>query len=107
MSAGARRPAPPFQLVAGDKYNLTLGVLAAFALATLKDNPHIRLNPFLKWSANAYTNVSCTPPHLCRLAYTDLVARPAAVSRVAADAKIFCRVVPSLRSGIWPSSRSE
>ena len=31
-----RRKAPPYQLIAGDHYNLTLGVLAAFALATAR-----------------------------------------------------------------------
>ena len=47
-------PSPPLQLVKGDKYNLTLGVLGAIALATAKDAKS--LHPFIKWSCNAYTN---------------------------------------------------
>jgi len=49
---------PPFQLVAGDKYNLTLGVAAAFLLATAKDQP--TLPPFWRWQLNAYTNWNLT-----------------------------------------------
>ena len=45
---------PPFQLVPGDRYNLTLGVLAAFFLGTTKDLDW--LPPFVRWQANAYTN---------------------------------------------------
>ena len=47
-------PSPPLQLVPGDKYNITLGVLGAIALASAKDTKF--LHPFIKWSCNAYTN---------------------------------------------------
>ena len=53
-----RRKAPPYQLIAGDHYNLTLGVLAAFALATAKDQKN--LPPFWRWQLNAYTNWNLT-----------------------------------------------
>ena len=46
--------APPLQLVPGDKFNLTLGVLGAITLASCKDLKS--LHPFVKWSLNAYTN---------------------------------------------------
>jgi hypothetical protein len=51
-------PSPPFQLVKGDKYNLTLGVLAAFVLATAKDQAW--LPTFWRWQLNAYTNWNLT-----------------------------------------------
>jgi hypothetical protein len=52
--ASSRRPPPPLQLIPGDRYNLTLGTLAAFALACTKDQPS--LPPLLRWQLNAYTN---------------------------------------------------
>ena len=54
MDGKARRAPPPLQLVTGDRYNLTLGVAAAFCLAAAKDQPN--LPPFAHWSLNAYTN---------------------------------------------------
>ena len=54
MDGKARRAPPPLQLVTGDRYNLTLGVAAAFCLAAAKDQPN--LPPFARWSLNAYTN---------------------------------------------------
>ena len=47
-------PQPPYQLVPGDRYNLTLGVLAAFVLGTTKDLKW--LPDFARWQLNAYTN---------------------------------------------------
>ena len=52
--ATVQSKAPPLQLIAGDRYNLTLGISAAFALACTKDQPN--LPPFLRWQLNAYTN---------------------------------------------------
>ena len=52
----SRKPPPPFQLVTGDRYNLTLGCIFAFVFASLKDQKLIDLHPFVKWSMNAYTN---------------------------------------------------
>ena len=53
MSARHRRP--PFQLVEGDRHNLCLGLLAAFSLASCKDNDWLnkRISPFLRWQLNA------------------------------------------------------
>eukprot|EP00929_Paragymnodinium_shiwhaense_P037919 TRINITY_DN20114_c0_g1_i1.p1 TRINITY_DN20114_c0_g1~~TRINITY_DN20114_c0_g1_i1.p1 ORF type:complete len:268 (-),score=37.91 TRINITY_DN20114_c0_g1_i1:769-1572(-) len=45
---------PPFQLVAGDRYNLSLGVLVAFVLASLKDAQFVPA--FIRWNIGAYTN---------------------------------------------------
>lgn len=45
---------PPLQLVPGDKFNLTLGVLGCIGLASCKDAKS--LHPFVRWSCNAYTN---------------------------------------------------
>jgi len=53
-----RTSAPPFQLIAGDKFNLALGVLAAYVLAALKDLPH--LSPLARFNAGAYTNWNLT-----------------------------------------------
>ena len=59
MSASnARRM--PYQLVPGDRYNLSLGVVAAFGLAALKNLSEEKLKklgapPFFKWNLNAYT----------------------------------------------------
>ena len=50
----AAPPQPPYQLVPGDRYNLTLGVLAAFVLGTTKDLKW--LPDFARWQLNAYTN---------------------------------------------------
>ena len=52
----ARMPSqkPPLQLVPGDKFNLTLGVLGCIGLASCKDAKS--LHPFVRWSCNAYTN---------------------------------------------------
>ena len=47
---------PRYQLVPGDRYNITLGVLAAFALAGCKDLPPRWTHRFVRWSLNAYTN---------------------------------------------------
>lgn len=48
MTKGRR---PPYQLVEGDKHNLCLGLVAAFALASCKDNEYLnkRISPFLRW----------------------------------------------------------
>lgn len=53
MSSCHRRP--PFQLVEGDRHNLCLGLLAAFSLASCKDNDWLnkRISPFLRWQLNA------------------------------------------------------
>jgi hypothetical protein len=61
---GARREAmaqkrtPPYQLVPGDRFNLTLGVGVAFVLAACKDIKS--LPPLLRWQFNAYTNWNLT-----------------------------------------------
>ena len=55
----ASRPsgrAPPFQLVEGDRFNLCLGLCAAFSLAACKHLPAKHCTPFLRWQLNAYTN---------------------------------------------------
>ena len=52
----AKPPPPPYQLVPGDKYNLTLGCITACALAACKEMQLKGTNPFVKWSFNAYTN---------------------------------------------------
>ena len=44
------KPPPPYQLVSGDRYNLTLGCIAAFILAAAKDQTGF--HPFIKWSMN-------------------------------------------------------
>ena len=60
MSPSARRAPPRYQLVAGDRHNFALGVLAAFGLAALKNLSEEKLErlgapPFFKWNLNAYT----------------------------------------------------
>lgn len=49
---------PPYQLLKGDPYNISLGALAASILASLKDLPG--LPPFLQHQFNAYTNWNLT-----------------------------------------------
>ena len=56
MAGQPKRPPPPYQLVPGDKYNITLGTIAAFALAATKEMRLKGINPFIQWSLNAYTN---------------------------------------------------
>lgn len=41
---------PPYQIVPGDKHNLTLGVMAAFLLGTCKSLPG--LPPLARWQLN-------------------------------------------------------
>lgn len=45
---------PPYQLVKGDAFNASIGLIAAFLLASAKDVPG--LHPFVSWSLSAYTN---------------------------------------------------
>jgi len=47
---------PPYQLIPGEKYNLTLGIITAFGLAAAKDGLPSRVHPFVRWSVNAFTN---------------------------------------------------
>jgi len=51
-------PAPPYQLVKGDRYNLTLGCIAAFVLAAAKNNT--LLPPLVRWQLSAFTNWNLT-----------------------------------------------
>mmetsp|Transcript_30765 Transcript_30765/g.75682 ORF Transcript_30765/g.75682 Transcript_30765/m.75682 type:complete len:254 (-) Transcript_30765:308-1069(-) len=51
-------PQPRYQLIKGDRYNLAVGVLAAFALAITKDLK--ALPAFARWQLNAYTNWNLT-----------------------------------------------
>ena len=64
---GRHHRVPPYQLIKGDKYNISLGVAACFVLAALKDVDRLptlgrfqpssyRAHPFFLWSMNAYTN---------------------------------------------------
>lgn len=54
-SAGAMvQHAPRFQLVPGDQFNLSLGVIVAFVLAFLKDAKG--MPEFVRWNIGAYTN---------------------------------------------------
>mmetsp|Transcript_5561 Transcript_5561/g.17087 ORF Transcript_5561/g.17087 Transcript_5561/m.17087 type:complete len:274 (+) Transcript_5561:93-914(+) len=50
----ARESPPPCQLLPGDPFNLTLGVLVASLLAACKRVPG--LAPLVQWQLNAYTN---------------------------------------------------
>uniref|UniRef100_A0A7S0Q9E8 Uncharacterized protein n=1 Tax=Coccolithus braarudii TaxID=221442 RepID=A0A7S0Q9E8_9EUKA len=51
-------PPPRYQLIKGDKYNITLGVLVASILAACKEVPG--LPRLLQWQLNAYTNWNIT-----------------------------------------------
>lgn len=51
----ARGPAPPYQLVEGDRFNLCLGLLATFLLASCRHLPRSVPAP-VRWQLNAYTN---------------------------------------------------
>jgi hypothetical protein len=58
------RAAPPYQLIKGDRFNISLGVAAALALASLKHVDRLptlgrfqmssfKSHPFFLWSMNA------------------------------------------------------
>lgn len=47
-----RRP-PPYQLISGDRYNISLSILVAGALAAMKENA--ALHPLLRWQLSTFT----------------------------------------------------